>query len=94
MDITSKVMYVEELEGFQNAWMEMYDKHVVSVAHKIDIVENSVVECSSEELQEMFEHKYDCKLTQRSKGHHYWYEFDSVQFNSDSAHTMFLLKWS
>lgn len=90
----SNTLYTDAVNGFEDAWIEMYELHIADVAYNLDTAENTIVNCSEDELKGLFERKYDCKLTQQGKAHHYWYNFDSVQFNSDSAHTMFLLKWS
>ena len=45
------IIYTEEVKGFDDAWMEMYKSQVADVAYKLNIVENSVVECSSTELR-------------------------------------------
>lgn len=91
------IKYIDVVDGFDEAWMEMYDNHVVSVLGPEYIIEDSVIADINEsegKLTELFEQAYDCKLTQRGKGHHFWYDFDSIQFNSEQAHTMFVLKWS
>jgi len=87
--------YAIDVEGFNDAWMEMYDNHVVKLANKLDVVENNVITSDEKELRELFEETYNCELYQRNvKGHHYWYDFDTVRFPSESAYTMFLLKWA
>ena len=90
----SNIMYTEAVDGFQDAWMEMYDNYAVDVKRTGNAIENTVITRDEDELKQLFEEKYDCKLTQQGKAHHYWYNFDSIEFNSESAHTMFLLKWS
>ena len=90
----SNTLYIEAVSGFQDAWMEVYDNHVVAVSKEWIAPENTVITRNEDELMLLFETKYNCKLTQQSTDHHYWYSFDSVEFNDDSAHTMFLLKWS
>lgn len=91
MNITK---YIDAVDGFDEAWMEMYDNHVVSVLGPEYIIENTVITDDEKNLTELFEQTYDCKLTQRGKAHHFWYDFDSIRFNSEQAHTMFILKWS
>jgi len=90
----SNIMYIEAVDGFQDAWMEMYDNYAVDVSKDWKAPENTVITRDEDELKQVFEEKYDCELTQQGKAHHYWYNFDSIEFNSESAHTMFLLKWS
>ena len=90
----SNILDIDAVNGFEDAWMEMYDTHVVDVSKDWKAPENTVVTRNEDELMQAFEKMYDCKLTQRDNGHHYWYSFDSVAFDSKSAHTMFLLKWS
>ena len=90
----SNILYIDAVNGFEDAWMEMYDTHVVDVSKDWKAPENTVVTRNEDELMQVFEEKYDCELTQQGKAHHYWYNFDSIEFNSKSAHTMFLLKWS
>ena len=60
---------------------------------RVDIQENEKpIDAAKREL---FEETYNCELYQRNaKGHHYWYDFDTVRFPSESAYTMFLLKWA
>jgi hypothetical protein len=90
----SNILYIDAVNGFEDAWMEMYDTHVVDVSKDWKAPENTVITRDEDELKQVFEEKYDCELTQQGKAHHYWYNFDSIEFNSESAHTMFLLKWS
>jgi hypothetical protein len=87
-------MYTEEVAGFQDAWIEMYDNYAMDVKRTGNVIENTVITRDEDGLKRMFEEKYDCELTQQGKAHHYWYNFDSIEFNSESAHTMFLLRWS
>ena len=90
----SNITYILDTAGFQDAWMEMYDNHAVDVKLNGGAIENTVITRDEDELKELFENTYDCKLTRRDKNHHFWYNFDSIEFNSETAHTMFLLKWS
>jgi len=87
--------YTVDVDGFDDAWLEMYDSHAVDVKKKGGtVIENVIITQDENELKTTFEKKYECRLIQRGNGHHFWYNFDTIQFPTESAYTMFVLTWA
>ena len=57
----SNIMYIEAVDGFQDAWMEMYDNYAVDVKRTGNAIENTVITRDEDELKQVFEEKYDCE---------------------------------